>query len=277
MKNNSNAVPEKVDGKTGSTGSVHKPKEVNPPRKIGSRVHRRRWEKNSFRATLKGSLTRQIAYDRDGKPVEALAQLHDSLIGRIDLGNVLEALSVDLLVADYGRLSKAIHHEECFLNRPDWQFGPENLSVLSRYIASTRRNLDQSVKMLRELETEAAEALEAELESSVTDVGETDAAASESSSSPASAASHQTDEAESGVQSAASTIDASSSEQPAPAKAVLGGEAQSNANDNGAVDSAPPTKTDQGAEQPVAAESKPAAEGAEQTGAKSEADTPQAA
>lgn len=272
MKDNSNPVPEKVDGKTDSTDSARNNKEENTHPKTRSRVLRREWKENSFCANLGGSLTRQIAYNRAGKPVEAIKKLHDSLMCRINFDDVLEALSVDLLVADYGCLSKAMRLEECFLDIPDWQLNPEKLSVLSRYVASVRRNLAQSLKLFRELEKDAAEteAFECERE-------EADAELPDNSSSEVSATQERSDEAKPQSKSANFTDEASSSEVPVSAPATEVGEAQSNANDNGAVDSAPPTTTDQGPEQPVAAESNAAAEAAENTGATSDADTPLAA
>jgi hypothetical protein len=277
-KDASNPVPGKVDGKTDSTVSARKNKKENLQRKTRSRVPRRQWE-NTFHAALRGSLTLQVAY-KDGNPNEAIRSLFRSFQHRFDTNDPVVTVLIDLFVSDYCRLSTAISHEKNALAYGRFPFDERSMPSLTRYIASIRRGLDSSLKMLRELETEAAEAdaFDAEFESSEAEIAETDAAASESSSSPASAASHDADEAETEMQPATSTNEASSSEQPAPATAAPGGEAKPNANDNAAVDSATPTTTDTCVpEQPVAAESKPAAAAAENTSATSDADTPQAA
>jgi hypothetical protein len=97
-----------VEKRTTSTDSARKTNnKPESPRKTRFRVLRRHWN-NSFSPVLGGALTRKIAYDRDGKLNQTISNLYDSLSPRFDMKDVVGAFLVDLLIADFGRLSQGI-------------------------------------------------------------------------------------------------------------------------------------------------------------------------
>ena len=164
--NRPDQAPENVEEKTTSTRSARTTnKNSNSPKKVRSRVPRSQWN-NSFSSIVSGSLTRQIAYGPGGKLIEAIEKLYGSLQRRFDMNDVVGALLVDLLIADFWRLSECIKREKQMMYEPQsWPFSPSGSApTLARYMTAARRNLDNTLKTLRDLEKEAAEAgtLEAE-------------------------------------------------------------------------------------------------------------------
>lgn len=90
------------------------------------RVPRRQWD-NSFFSSVSGSLTGRITYD-NGKLNEAINNLYDSLRRRFDMNDVVAALSVDLLIADFWRQSEAIKQEKQALGSERWPFSRRGFS-----------------------------------------------------------------------------------------------------------------------------------------------------
>ena len=78
---------------------------------------RRHWN-NSFSPVLGGALTRKIAYDRDGKLNQTINNLYESLSRGFDMKDVVGALLLDLLIADFWRLSQGIKDEKRRLAEP---------------------------------------------------------------------------------------------------------------------------------------------------------------
>lgn len=105
---------------------------------------RRHWN-NSFSPVLGGALTRKIAYDRDGKLNQTINNLYESLSRRFDMKDVVGALLVDLLIADFWRLSQGIKDEKRSLDESQWPFDPHGyMPALTRYTSATRRDLDST-------------------------------------------------------------------------------------------------------------------------------------
>ena len=271
-----NPTAENVEEKTTSTGSAARKTNntSKTPKKVRSRVPRRQW-KNSFFSSVSGSLTRQIAFEPDGKVNKAIETLYDSLQRRFDANDVVAALSIDLLLTDFWRLSEATKYEKKLFDDRSYLFDPQSaFPTLTRYIGSTRRNLDSALKMLRELEKDAAEAAafeaefeEAEPESSNSSSPETSAAAAEKSEEPASQ-----------VEPPPSADGTPSSAPPTDDAAAQGGEEQPEANDNvpEAAASAPAPPADTEAVPGATSPSKPA-EAVDAAAATTEGDVAQAA
>ena len=98
-------------------------------------------------------------------------------------------LLIDVLLTDFWRLSEAIKHEKKIVDEGRWVFDADGwMPTLMRYVGATRRNFDNALKMLRELEKDAAEAaafeaqfVEAQSQGSNPSSPETSAAAAEKS------------------------------------------------------------------------------------------------
>lgn len=110
--------------------------------------------KNSFQPASDGLLLRQIAYDAEGQVIPGIRHLFNSLIQRFDSNDPLTLLAAEMAVADYARLARGLKSETKH-ELSDWN--PSFLSVISRNVDSSRRHLNNSVKLLRELEAERAE------------------------------------------------------------------------------------------------------------------------
>jgi len=219
-----NPASQNVEEKTTSTVSARKTNNTSKtPKKVRSRVPRRQWS-NSFSSALPGSLACKTAYNPDGTPTETFQQLFQSLQRRFDTNDVVAALSIDLLLADFWRLSEAMKFEKREFVHPSYLFDPrDGFPTLTRYMGTTRRNLDSALKMLRELEKDAAEAavFEAEFE-------EAEPASSNSSSTDTSAvAAEKSEEPASQVEPPPSADETSSSAPPADTDAALAATAPS--------------------------------------------------
>jgi hypothetical protein len=270
-----NAKPENVEKKPASTGSARKTNN-QPKAKTRSRVPRREWD-NSYFPGMQGSLTSQIADEPDGTPDKAINQLHKSLIHRFDMDDIVGGLMVDLLIADFWRLREAIILENQLKKEQRWWLYRQSgsLAPVMRYVSLSRRNLDQSLKMLGELEKEAAEAEAFEVEEGGIEMAD-------SPSSQASAAPAKSDEPAPQAEPETSSSEVSGSEQPAPATAEPRGEGEPNTNNNAAVEpvfvpSAPLSPIENDGAHSVTAAATPAEDTAENLGGAPDADVPKAA
>ncbi|MFZ0735312.1 MAG: hypothetical protein WAM79_23550 [Candidatus Sulfotelmatobacter sp.] len=134
-----NPALENVEEKTTSTGSARKTNSPSKtPKKTRSRVPRRQWS-NSFSSALPGSLARKIGYEPDGTPNETFQKLFQSLRRRFDLNDVVAALSIDLLLADFWRLFEATKFEKKLFDDAGWLFHPQGAipTCLSPRVHST--------------------------------------------------------------------------------------------------------------------------------------------
>ena len=269
-----NPTAENVEEKTTSTISARKTNNTSKtPKKVRSRVPRRQW-KNSFSSNLPGSLARKIAYNPDGTPKETFQQLFRSLQRRFDANDVVAALSIDLLLADFWRLSEATKYEKKLFDDPSYLFHPQgSMPTLMRYVSSARRNFDSALKMLRELEKDAVEAAAFE-----TEFEEAEPESSHSSSPQTSAAAEKPEQPASQVEPPPSADGTPSSAPPTNDAAAEGGEEQPEANDNApeAAASAPAPPSDTEAVPSATAPPKPA-EAVDAAAETTEGDVPQAA
>jgi hypothetical protein len=90
--------------------------------------------------------------------------LFRSLDRRFDRNDVVNQLLVELTVVDYWRISQGLMEEVRSLTQ-GLGFHPQGtIPVATRYVAAARRNIDRSLRMMLQLEKEAAaaEALETE-------------------------------------------------------------------------------------------------------------------
>jgi len=278
--NRTNPAPEKVEATTSTDSARKTNNKPNSTQKTRSRTPHHNWN-NSFLPALGGTLTRKIAYDRDGKLNETISNLYGSLSRRFDMKDTVGALLVDLLIADYWRLSQGLKHEKRRLEESEWPFDLiGTMPTLTRYTNQARRSLDGGLKMLRELEKEAAEAEAFEAEFG----GAKAKAEPSNSSSPEGAAVPEKSDETAGQAEPSQAADEGSGHQEVVAETTAqGGEAQANANDNAAAESASTpsvvlTSTDNvDSETPAAAPSKPAEAAAEVPGVTIEGDSPKAA
>ncbi|HEV2400640.1 MAG TPA: hypothetical protein VGS27_27125 [Candidatus Sulfotelmatobacter sp.] len=103
-------APENVEEKTTATGSARKTKNTpKTPKKIRSRVPRGQ-RKNSSSSSVSGYLTRQILQQTNGKLHEVIMSLYETLAGYFDMNNNDMAQLVDLMIADFWRMSEGIKH-----------------------------------------------------------------------------------------------------------------------------------------------------------------------
>jgi hypothetical protein len=145
---------ENAERQASSAGSVRKPNQ-RKTRKSTTRAVRRK-ATNSFQPASDGLLLHRIAYGADGQPIPGIRHLYNSLIERFDSNDVLNALAAEMAVVDYARMARGLQAETRYERLSDYT--PSFLSTITRYVNSSRRNLDNSLKMLRELEAERAEA-----------------------------------------------------------------------------------------------------------------------
>jgi hypothetical protein len=269
-----NPSPENVEEKTTSTGSAHKTNNTSKtPKKARSRVPRGQWN-NSFSSSLGGALAPVIVGERNSNMSETINKLFQSLQRRFDKGDVVAALYIDLLLTDYWRLSEATKFEKKLFDHPSYLFDPQSaFPTLTRYIGSTRRNLDSALKMLRELEKDAAEAAAFDAE-----FVQAEPESSNSASPQTSPAAEKSEEPAEQGEPAPSVNETASPAQPAADAAAQSGEKQPTANDN-----APETPTsaaaphaETGAPPTAPAPSKPA-EAVDAAAGTTEGDVPKAA
>jgi hypothetical protein len=274
-----NPAPENVAQQPASTASEQEPKNQQKPKtSIRSRVPRSQWN-NSFRLPVHGQILRHLIPNPDAEMQNGIAHLCNSLKSRFDADDVVNLLLIELIGVDYWRLAKAAKYESEAMSSCDaWCFSRNGMPTCVRYVAAARRNLDNSLKTLRELEKEAAEA------------GASDTDAEEATSAaPAACSSSQSQPDEPSPQAppappAASSNEASAAEQAAAATSVQPGEEPTKHPDNPpeeqptTAEPAPLSPADNtGAQQPAAAASKPAEAVAEATGKTAEDDSPKAA
>jgi hypothetical protein len=168
-KERNNPAPENVEQRPDSTVSQRKTNNKQNTEKNSRRP--RRELNNTFQPGTDGLLGRLIGLCK-GKPVPAIQELYRSLVRRFDGRDVVNQLLADLLVTDYWRLSNGIEQELRLLEPGCDRFYPQgSMPVLTRYVATARRNLDKSLQMMLQLqkETEAAEASEVETEETETE------------------------------------------------------------------------------------------------------------
>jgi len=205
---------------------------------------------------------------------ETINKLFQSLQRRFDKGDVVAALYIDLLLTDYWRLSEATKFEKKLFDHPSYLFDPQSsFPTLTRYVGSTRRNLDSALKMLRELEKDAAEAAAFDAE-----FVQAEPESSNSSSPQTSPAAEKSEKPVSQGKPASSAIETPSPAPPVAEATAQAGEKQPAANLNAAVQLAsapePPAETE--AVPSATAPSKPA-EAVDAAAAATEGDVPQAA
>ena len=96
---------------------------------------------------------------------EGIKSLFRNLVHRFDSDDVVNMLLVELTVADYWRIAQGLKQEVRSLTEGREGFYPQGtIPVVTRYVATARRNLDKSLQMMLQMqkEVEAAEALETE-------------------------------------------------------------------------------------------------------------------
>jgi hypothetical protein len=135
---------ENVEQQSGSAGSARK-----TPKAAARRPSRKAF--NTFQPVTVGLLLQRIGYDEKGKPIPGIHRLFNSLTALFDSDDPVTLLLIEMLVTDYARMAKGLREEQ--LSR----YGDSYLSMVIRYVNSSRRNLDSSLKMLRELAAERAE------------------------------------------------------------------------------------------------------------------------
>ena len=152
-ENNRKAAPAgNVERQSGSANAARMTKQVKCPKSAPRPVPPK--AKNSFQPGSDGLLLRLIAYDAKGQIIPGIRHLFNSLIHHFDSNDPLTLLATEMAVADYARLARGLKsvtkHE-----LSDWY--PAYLTVISRNVDSSRRNLNNSLNLLRELEAERAE------------------------------------------------------------------------------------------------------------------------
>jgi hypothetical protein len=184
-ENRKKPAPENVAGNPASTVSEHKTNHQQNPKK--SLRPARRKANNTFQPGHHGRLVQCIMFDGEGKAVKGLENLFVRLADRFDYSDVVNALLIELAVTDYWRQSKAVRYElQCF-RRDVGGFCPQgDMPALTRYLTASRRSLDKSLQMLRQIEKDAQEATasEAETEAAETSASTADAASQSQPSTP---------------------------------------------------------------------------------------------
>ncbi len=184
-ENRKKTVPENVEDKPASAVSEHKTNNQQTPKK--SKQPARRKAKSTFQPGFHGRLVQFVLYDEKAKPIEGLKNLFESLANRFDYDDVVNALLIEMAVADYWRLSKGLAHEIGLFGPRCDNFHPQGaMPVVIRYVATARRNLNTSMKMLLQLDKEAAEAKElaAETEEAETEASKDPAPMSQPTATP---------------------------------------------------------------------------------------------
>jgi hypothetical protein len=120
----------------------------------GPKVAKRPKAISFFQPDIHGLLLRRIGYDAKGQAIPGIHRLFNSLIQRFGCDDVLTLLAAEMAVADYARLATGLKTETIY-ELSDWY--PSRLLPITRHINSSRRHLDNSVKLLRELDAERAE------------------------------------------------------------------------------------------------------------------------
>jgi hypothetical protein len=142
-----------VERQSSSADSDRKTKHAKGPKAV-TRAARRK-ATNSFQPADHGLLLRRIAYDAKGQVIPGIGHLYNSLTQRFDANDVLTLLAAEMAVVDYARMATGLKSETRFELLSDCH--PSLLSAITRHVNSSRRNLDNSLKLLRELEAERAE------------------------------------------------------------------------------------------------------------------------
>jgi hypothetical protein len=150
-------VPENVEDKPATAVSKHTTK--NPQPAMKSKQPARRKAKSTFQPSEHGRMAQLFMFDGQGKALKGFEDLFQSLANRFDASDVVNALLIEMTVADYWRISKGLAHEVGLLGPRCDNFHPQGaMPVVIRYVATARRNLNTSMQMLLQLEKEAAEA-----------------------------------------------------------------------------------------------------------------------
>ncbi len=216
-------APENVEQEPASTVSEHQTQHKQNPNK--SKPPARRKAASTFYPGAHGRLLPLVAGDGKGNADEGLKNLYTSLADRFDSDDVVNALLIELAVTDYWRQSKAVQYELNNLRSDGWGFHPKGeLPPLTRYLTTSRRNLDKSLQMLLQMEKQAAEAEASEPETE--EAGTRAVAGDASSPSQPETTPAKTEEAVLPAASATFANEAAASEPPATV--VQGGEAEPN-------------------------------------------------
>lgn len=147
--NRKKPAAENVEPQPSSTGSGRKNKNQKTS-KPATRSARRK-AMNFFEPIRDGLMLRRIGFDADGRPIPGIHHLYNSLLERFGYDDVLSVLLAEMSVVDYSRMAEGLKRERSL------DYYSSYLPTFIRYVNSSRRNLENSLKMLREIKAERAE------------------------------------------------------------------------------------------------------------------------
>ena len=108
---------------------------------------------SSFNSLKHGLVAKKVMFSADGKPVEGLQPLAESLCDRFGSGDIFAEVMIELFLADYWRTQEGFAWEIRYLK--DGAFDSEcGMPNLTRYVVANRRALEKSMQTLREIEAE---------------------------------------------------------------------------------------------------------------------------
>ncbi len=150
VENNRNKpAAENVEVQPSSTGSGRKNKKQKTS-KPATRSSARRKAMNFFEPIRDGLMLRRIGFDADGDPIPGIHRLYNSLLERFGYDDVLSVLLAEMSVVDYSRMAEGLKRERSL------DYSSSYFPTFIRYVNSSRRNLENSLKMLREIKAERA-------------------------------------------------------------------------------------------------------------------------
>jgi hypothetical protein len=124
-------------------------------------ARKRRKTASTFSPGLHGQLLPLICDDGKDNVSEGIKKLYVSLMQSFDYHNVVNALLIELALADYWRLSKGLDFEREMLSSSQRAYVFDrrgDMPVITRYVTVSRRNLDRSLQMLLQIDKESEEA-----------------------------------------------------------------------------------------------------------------------
>ena len=122
-----------------------------------------RQKQNTFFPGQHGLMIKSIGH-RNGQSVDAIQKLYESLAGQFGLEDPIVAMMIELAIVDYWRLGEGHLAEKRLIDSGRYVFDSRGwMPTIVRYNAAARRNLENSLRLLKKQRAEAdAKAVETE-------------------------------------------------------------------------------------------------------------------